>query len=151
MSENQIEKKFSAQFLREFSEQVFLYFGISNEDARTASEVLSLADVRGIDSHGVARLHTYFEMLSLQRINPKPNIKIIREHKSVCTVDGDNGLGLVVGPKANEIAMDKATQFGSGWVSVCNTNHYGIASYYSLKALERAHSSRACSGGKAGG
>jgi len=57
--------------------------------------------------------------------------------KVVCTVDGDNGLGLIVGPKANAIAMDKAGQFGSGWVSVCNTNHYGIASYYSLKALER--------------
>jgi LDH2 family malate/lactate/ureidoglycolate dehydrogenase len=76
-------------------------------------------------------------MLSLGRINPKPNVKIIRERKSVCTVDGDNGLGLVVGPKTNEIAMDKAEQFGSGWVSVCNTNHYGIASYYSLEALKR--------------
>lgn len=76
-------------------------------------------------------------MLTLGRINPKPNIKIVREKKSVATVDGDNGLGLIVGPKANEIAMDKASQHGSGWVSVCNTNHYGIASYYTLKALER--------------
>src|SRR5258705_7061341 len=76
-------------------------------------------------------------MLELGRINPKPNIKIIREKVSVATVDGDNGLGLVVGPKANEIAMDKAEQHGSGWVSVCNTNHFGIAAYYVLKTLER--------------
>ena len=76
-------------------------------------------------------------MLELGRINPRPKIQIIREKASVATVDGDNGLGLVVGPKANEIAMDKAEQHGSGWVSVCNTNHFGIAGYYPLKALER--------------
>ena len=47
---------------------------------------------------------------------------------------------MVVGPKANEIAMDKAAEFGSGWVSVCNTNHYGIASYYSLDQIGTAMS-----------
>ena len=128
---------FSSQRLKEFSTHVFLHFGIPKSYAELAAEVLSLSDVRGIDSHGVARLHTYFDMLTLGKINPKPNIKIVRDKKSVCTVDGDNGLGLVVGPKANEIAMNKADTHGSGWVSVCNTNHYGIASYYSLKALER--------------
>jgi LDH2 family malate/lactate/ureidoglycolate dehydrogenase len=49
----------------------------------------------------------------------------VREKASVASVDGDNGLGLVVGPKANEIAMDKAERHGSGWVSVHNTNHFG--------------------------
>src|SRR5882672_2999778 len=131
------QKKYPANDLKEFSVQVFTHFGVSLKDAEQAADVLSLSDLRGIDSHGVARLHTYFDMLTLGKINAKPNIKIVRDKKSVCTVDGDNGLGLVVGPKANEIAMDKASQFGSGWVSVCNTNHYGIASYYSLKALER--------------
>ncbi len=129
--------RFSPEVLKDFSTKVFMHFGVPLSDALTASNVLGLSDIRGIDSHGVARLHTYFEMLTLQRINPKPNVKIVREHKSVCTVDGDNGLGLVVGPKANEIAMDKAAEFGSGWASVCNTNHYGIASYYSLEALKR--------------
>ena len=52
-------------------------------------------------------------------------------------MDGDNGLGLVVGPWANALAMDKAHDNGSGWVSVCNTNHYGIAGYYPLQALKR--------------
>lgn len=128
---------FSKSFLEEFSTLVFLHFKIPERDAMQAAEVLSLADIRGVDSHGVARLHSYFEMLTLGRINPQPDIKVVRERKSTCTVDGDNGLGLVVGPRANEIAMEKASQFGSGWVSVRNTNHYGIASYYSLKALER--------------
>ncbi len=134
---NESIKKYSSNCLKEFCVQVFMHFGVSLKDAEQAADVLSLSDLRGIDSHGVARLHTYFDMLTLRKINPKPNIKIVRDKKSVCTVDGDNGLGLVVGPKANEIAMDKASQHGSGWVSVCNTNHYGIASYYSLKALER--------------
>jgi len=85
----------------------------------------------------VARLHTYFDMLTLGRINPQANIKIVRESPSTATVDGDNGLGLVVGPRANQIAMDKAEEVGTGWVSVCNTNHYGIAGYYVLEALKR--------------
>ena len=128
---------FPAQYLKDFTASVFMQFGVSEADATQAADVLSKADLRGIDSHGVARLRTYVDMFKIGRLNPKPNIRILREKKSVATVDGDSGLGLVVGPKANEIAMDKAAQFGSGWVSVCNTNHYGIASYYSLKALER--------------
>jgi len=123
--------------LRDFTTEVFKHFGVPQADAEQAADVLIRSDLRGIDSHGVARLHTYFEMLELGRINPTPKIKIVREKSSVATVDGDNGLGLVVGPKANEIAMDKAEQHGSGWVSVCNTNHFGIAGYYPLKALER--------------
>jgi LDH2 family malate/lactate/ureidoglycolate dehydrogenase len=128
---------FRSDYLRHFSAAVFKHFGIAEADAMQAADVLSRSDLRGIDSHGVARLHTYFDMLELGRINPKPNIKIVREKASIATVDGDNGLGLVVGPKANEIAMEKAEQHGSGWVSVCNTNHFGIAGYYPLKALER--------------
>ncbi|MEC9092168.1 MAG: Ldh family oxidoreductase [Planctomycetota bacterium] len=128
---------YSAEFLKSFTQKVFRHFGVPEEDAILASEVLERSDLRGIDSHGVARLHTYFDMLSLGRINPKPEIKIVRQSPSTATVDGDNGLGLVIGPKANDIAMDKADEVGSGWVSVCNTNHFGIAGYYVLKALER--------------
>jgi LDH2 family malate/lactate/ureidoglycolate dehydrogenase len=128
---------FPADYLRGFTVDVFKHFGVPDAEAKLAADVLIKSDLRGIDSHGVARLHTYFEMLELGRINPKPNIKIIREKASVASVDGDNGLGLVVGPKANEIAMDKAEQHGSGWVSVCNTNHFGIAGYYPLQALKR--------------
>ena len=128
---------FSAHDLRRFTIEVFKHFGIAADDANLAADVLLKSDLRGIDSHGVARLHTYFEMLELGRINPKPNVRVIREKASVATIDGDNGLGLVVGPKANEIAMDKAVQHGSGWVSVRNTNHFGIAGYYPLQALER--------------
>ena len=130
-------KVFPIEALREFSTRVFEHFGCSKEDAAQAAEVLACADLRGVDSHGVARLHTYFEMLSMGAINPRPEIQVVRSSASTATVDGDNGLGLVVGPKANRMAMDIAERSGSGWVSVRNTNHFGIAGYYVLKALER--------------
>jgi L-2-hydroxycarboxylate dehydrogenase (NAD+) len=130
-------KVFPIQVLREFSTRVFLHFGIPKKDAEQAADVLACADLRGIDSHGVARMYSYFGLLSEGRINPQPKIKIVRSTPSTATVDGDNGLGLVVGPQANCVAMDLAEKSGSGWVSVCNTNHFGIAGYYVLKALER--------------
>jgi len=136
-SDDEATSAYPAAYLRDFSVEVFMHFGVARRDAEQAADVLAKSDLRGIDSHGIARLHTYFEMLELGRINPKPKITIVRERASVATVDGDNGLGLVIGPKANEIAMDKAEQYGSGWVSVCNSNHFGIAGYYPLKALER--------------
>ncbi len=126
----------SAQ-LREFCQRVFQHFGVPAAEAGEAADVLAAADLRGIDSHGVGRLHTYFDMLELGRINPRPRIRVVRETPSTATVDGDNGLGLVVGPQANRIAMDKAEQAGSGWVSVRNTNHYGIAGWYVMEALRR--------------
>jgi len=130
-------KVFHIDALREFSTRIFLHFGVPREDAAQAADVLASADLRGIDSHGVARLYSYFGMLNEGHINPKPRIATVRSTLSTATIDGDNGLGLVVGPQANRIAMDMAEKAGSGWVSVRNTNHFGIAGYYVLQALER--------------
>ncbi len=132
---------FPIERLREFSTRVFIHFGVPEADARLAAEVLATSDLRGIDSHGVARLHSYYDLLTIGQINPHPSIRLVRETPSTGTVDGDNGLGLVVGPRANEIAMDKAAACGSGWVSVRNTNHFGIAGYYPLRGA-RARSDR---------
>ncbi|HEY7624326.1 MAG TPA: Ldh family oxidoreductase [Candidatus Limnocylindria bacterium] len=128
---------FSPERLFDFSVRVFESLGVPEADARTAATVLQAADLRGIDSHGVARLHTYFDMVRAGKIDPRARVTIVRESPSTATVDGGNGLGLIVGPKANEIAMNKAADVGSGWVSVRNTNHYGIAGYYVLEALKR--------------
>jgi L-2-hydroxycarboxylate dehydrogenase (NAD+) len=127
---------FSIELLREFSTRVFLHFGVSEQDAAQAADVLVCADLRGIDSHGVARLHTYFELVNEDRINPRPQVKVIRSTPSTATIDGNNGLGLVIGPQGNRIATDLAAKSGTGWVSVRNTNHFGIAGYYALEALE---------------
>jgi L-2-hydroxycarboxylate dehydrogenase (NAD+) len=123
--------------LREFCTRVFMHFQLPEGDARRAAEVLAAADLRGIDSHGVARLHAYFDMLSAGRINPRPRPQVVRSTASTATLDGDNGLGLVVGPLANEMCMHKAASAGSGWVAVCNSNHYGIAGWYAMQGLDR--------------
>ncbi|RMH50238.1 MAG: Ldh family oxidoreductase [Bacteroidetes bacterium] len=137
MAEPVEHKTYPLEHLHEFCKRVFMSFGVPEDDAETAADVLQASDARGIDSHGVARMYAYHGMLKLGRINPRPTVRIVRETPSTAMVDGDNGLGLVVGPRANAIAMDKAEAVGSGWVSVSNTNHYGIAGYYPLQALER--------------
>lgn len=111
--------------------------GCPVEDAQLATEVLLSADLRGIDSHGVARLSGYVRLWQANRINPHPAIKIVHETPSTAVVDGDAGLGLVVGPKAMEIAMEKARVAGTGWVAVKNSNHFGIAGYHAMKCLEK--------------
>ena len=120
----------------QFTNEVFLKMGCPADDAKLAADVLVSADLRGIDSHGVARLIGYVRLWDAERINPTPNIKIVHETPSTAVVDGDAGLGLVVAPKAMEIAIDKAKAVGTGWVSVKNSNHYGIAGYHSMMALE---------------
>jgi len=110
--------------------------GCPEEDAHQAAEVLVSADLRGVDSHGVARLSGYVRLHEKGRLNPKPKIKITHDTPSTAVVDGDEGLGLVVGPYAMRVAMQKAKNVGTGWVSVKNSNHYGIAAYHTMKALD---------------
>ena len=127
---------FSYQQLYSFTESVFLAMGCSAKDATTATKVLIAADLRGIDSHGVARLSGYVRLWEAGRINATPNLSIVHETPSTAVVDGDAGLGLVVAPYAMQIAIDKAKQVGTGWVSVKNSNHFGIAGYHAMMALE---------------
>jgi L-2-hydroxycarboxylate dehydrogenase (NAD+) len=129
--------RFAPERLHEFCRRVFESFGIPPADATQAAEILIVADTRGIDTHGVARLKAYVDLMEAGRVNPKPNIRIVRDSPAAATVDGDNGLGMTVASWANKLAMDKADQVGAGWVSVCATNHYGIAGYYVLQALKR--------------
>jgi LDH2 family malate/lactate/ureidoglycolate dehydrogenase len=131
-----MEKVFSLESLRSFTESLLQHMGCSREDASLAAEVLLSADLRGIDSHGIARLSGYVRLWEAKRINAKPNIRVVHETPSTAVVDGDGGLGLVVGPKAMEIAMDKARVAGTGWVAVRNSNHFGIAGYHAMKGLK---------------
>ena len=129
--------QFSYQHLREFTQEVFVRMGCSLEHADKASEVLVSADLRGVDSHGVARLSGYVRLWEAGRINPRPDIHIVHETPSTAVVDGDGGLGLIVAPFAMEVALQKAEAVGSGWVSVKHSNHFGIAGYHAMMALER--------------
>jgi LDH2 family malate/lactate/ureidoglycolate dehydrogenase len=126
---------FSYNQLFNFTEQVFLSMGCPEEDARLATDSLLAADLRGVDSHGIARLIGYVRLWDAGRVNPKPDVKIVHETPSTATVNGDAGLGLVVAPKAMDIAIQKAQVAGSGWISVKNSNHFGIAGYHAMRAI----------------
>jgi L-2-hydroxycarboxylate dehydrogenase (NAD+) len=127
---------YSYQRLKSFCKKIFLKMGSEECDAEMASEVLLSADLRGVDSHGVARLIGYVRLWETGRINAHPDIKVIHETPSTGVVDGDKGLGLVVAPKAMKLAIEKARNVGNGWVTVKNSNHFGIAGYHAMLALE---------------
>ena len=127
----------SESSLRSFTQNIFLAMGCSQEHTTLAADVLLQADLRGIDSHGVARLVGYVRLWEKKRINAKPNITIVHETPTTATVDGDAGLGLVVTPFAMRLAIQKAEQYGSGWVAVRHSNHFGIAGYHALMAVEK--------------
>lgn len=129
--------KLQENILRTFCISVFKEIGCPEEDARTAADVLISADLRGVDSHGVARLSGYVRLWEKGRLNAKPVIRIVHETPSTAVIDGDKGLGLVVAPHAMEIAMQKAASVGTGWVAVRNTNHFGIAGYHTMMALKK--------------
>ncbi|MET0635370.1 MAG: Ldh family oxidoreductase [Chitinophagaceae bacterium] len=132
-----IEKLFTYDRLSEFTRSVFLKIGCTEEDAVTATRSLLSADLRGVDSHGVARLSGYIRLWEVGRVNATPQLRIIHETPSTAVVDGDKGLGLVVAPFAMKIAIEKAKAVGTGWVSVQNSNHFGIAAQHAMMALDQ--------------
>lgn len=129
------ESIFTYAQLREFTREIFLHLGCPLADATKASDVLLAADLRGIDSHGIARLSGYVRLWEAKRINAAPHVRKVYETPSTAVVDGDAGLGLVVAPQAMDIAIEKATLSGTGWVSVKNSNHFGIAGIHAMMAL----------------
>lgn len=128
---------YTFDYLEQFTFDVLRKIGSPEDKAREAARVLVSADLRGIDSHGVARLIGYVRLWEAGRVNPDPQVKIIHETPSTATIDGDKGLGLVVAPEAMRIAMRKAEACGTGWVTVKNSNHFGIAGYHAMMALEK--------------
>ncbi|MCO5236445.1 MAG: Ldh family oxidoreductase [Chitinophagaceae bacterium] len=131
-----MSKCFSYSSLHSFAQQVFVKIGCTIDDAKTASDSLLSADLRGVDSHGIARLTGYVRLWEVRRVNTKPEIRIVYETPSTAVVTGDSGLGLVVAPFAMQLAIAKAHTCGSGWVSVKNSNHFGIAGRYAMMALQ---------------
>lgn len=130
-----MDQLFTYNQLFTFTKSIFKKIGCNETDAETATKALLSADLRGVDSHGVARLGGYVRLWEAERVNSCPEIKIIHETPSTAVVDGDRGLGLVVAPYAMQVAINKASQVGTGWVSVQNSNHFGIAGYHAMMAL----------------
>ena len=126
---------YSYKILKEFSKKILIKTDYSDEHAERASEVLLAADLRGVDSHGVARLSGYVRLWEAGRLNPEPRMRIVHETPSTAVLDGDGGAGLVTATEAMKIAIEKARNCGTGWVAVKNSNHFGIAGYHAEQAL----------------
>ena len=124
--------------LRETVAGVFQKLDVPAEDARLAADVLVTADLRGVDSHGVSNmLRSYVNGYNRGEINPRPRWSVVRQTPAAATVDSDRGLGIIIAPKAMELAMDKADDTGIGMVTISNGRHLGMASYHAMMALQR--------------
>ena len=122
--------------LTRFCVAVFEKLGVPRHDAEVATEVLVVADLRDKGSHGVARLARYVEGLKAGLMLPTDHSKVVREAETTALLDGGKGLGQVVAVKGMDLAIAKAKAHGTGFVTARNSNHYGIAGYYALRAVE---------------
>ncbi|MDA3845282.1 MAG: Ldh family oxidoreductase [Vallitaleaceae bacterium] len=127
----------SFEVVTEFVTEVFVAYGIPEDDAKICADVLIASDKKGIDSHGVNR----FKPIYLDRIKagiqkPVTEYEIIRETPTTAVVDGHDGMGQVIGFKSMTMAIEKAKKFGMGMVAARNSTHYGIAGYYAEMAAK---------------
>jgi len=127
---------YHAEDVRNFVERFFIKLNVSPDDARIAADVLLSADLRGVDSHGIIRLNTYYgSRLRQGLIDPTSPVSVINETATTLALNGGNGLGQVVAYHAMLRCIEKARASGVAMVTVRNSNHYGIAGYYAMMAL----------------
>lgn len=125
-----------ASALRAVTEKIFEKMNVPLEDAKRAADVLISADLRGVTSHGVSNmLRKYVRDYQSGKLNPTPNMRTLRESAATMSLDCDRGLGIIVAPKAMERAIGKAKQAGIGMVTIKNSGHMGMVSYYAMQAL----------------
>ena len=117
---------------------MFAKLGVPEPEAELAADVLAAADLRGIDSHGVARLHTYFDLLSRgPHQSPAHTFASCARARAPRPWTATTASASWSGPGPTRSRWTRRRKRAAGWVAVCNTNHYGIAGYYPLQALER--------------
>ncbi|MBQ1261437.1 MAG: Ldh family oxidoreductase, partial [Clostridia bacterium] len=115
----------------------FVGYGIPREDAEICADVLLESDKRGIESHGCNRFKpVYLDRIKAGIQNPVTNITVVKETETTAVLDGNHGMGQVIGYKAMSMAIEKAKKYGMGMVVVRNSCHYGIAGYYTSMATK---------------
>jgi len=125
-----------AKELLAFVDRCMRAAGCPAEHAAVVAEVLVAADLRGVHSHGVNRLEMYVGEIKKGEVDPLVRPTIVNETPAVACVDGQNGLGMVIGRYCMDVAIKKAKEMGIGWVVTRGSNHYGIAGYYAMMALQ---------------
>ena len=122
--------KIKYQSLQSFAKLAMMGEGILENDANIVAESLIFASLRGVDSHGIIRLPYYIKRLKQKGTNSHPSIKILHDYQGTALLDGDNGLGQVIGISASDIAIKKAKTFGIAAIFVKHSSHFGAASFY---------------------
>lgn len=125
--------------LKNFTSQVFQKLGVAKEDADITAEILVESDLRGIPSHGVARLLRYVNGIKNGLMIPDAKPEIEKETPSTAAVNANNSLGQPAGYFGMNLTIEKAKKTGLGFVTIHNSNHYGIAGYYSMMALKEGN------------
>lgn len=123
--------------LRDFVADVFSALNVPRESASIVADALVMADLMGVESHGVQRLSRYTGGILMGSVNTRANVKIVRQTASTALIDGESGLGQVTAYKAMEIAIQKAEEAGVSIVGVRNSHHFGMAGYYALQAVNK--------------
>ncbi len=138
------------QDLLKTTSDIFEAMGMPYEDAELAADALVTADRRGCETHGVSNmLRAYVQAFSKGNINPTPKWKITRETSAVATIDADKGHGLVICPRAMDIAIEKAKKVGIGAVTIHNSTHAGMMAYHAMRAMPHDMIGYAITGGGA--
>jgi L-2-hydroxycarboxylate dehydrogenase (NAD+) len=131
-----LESKVMRPDLERFVVDVLGRHGVAEAEATTTAKVLVAADLRGVASHGVARLGRYVKGLQEKYIVPGVEFEVSEPAPAIGVIDARNGIGQVVSDLAMNLAVSKAAANGVGVVTVRNSNHFGIAGYYVQKAIE---------------
>ena len=124
------------QLVEQAIKEILTARGAPAEDAAAVAEALVAANLRGIDTHGLACLPDYVKAIDEKRINATPDMKIDRRYPWAASLDADNALGPVAGIRGMELALEMASTLGFGAVAVRRSNHFGAAGIYALKAAE---------------
>jgi LDH2 family malate/lactate/ureidoglycolate dehydrogenase len=128
--------RYRKEDLREYVVRYMEKFGVPADDARIVGDVMIEADTRGVGSHGMIRLGSYYGVrLKNGWMDPRTPVKVVNETGTTALLDGGNGCGQVAGHRGMQLAIRKAKEANVGMVTVRRSNHYGIAAYYAMLAL----------------
>lgn len=118
----------------ELATEVFIRYGYTREESEQIADVIMTSDKYGVESHGCNRLTLYPTGIDLGRIHTDAQCEVVQDSGCIAVIDAHEGMGQLAGVKGMKLAIEKAKEFGVGMVSVRNSNHYGIAGYYSMMA-----------------
>lgn len=122
--------------LTDWIRQILIGSGLDQEQAQMISEHLVLANLRGVDSHGISKIDVYCKRLEKGVVNKKLNFRIAKETPVSALIDGENSMGISLATKGIELAVRKAKEVGVGIIGISHSNHAGMLAAYTDYAAQ---------------